>query len=916
MELQKPEIEINKVLKQKIDDAKGIACCKNYIGSFFEDSINIFELTENLDIQLKSSLSTEWPITNIDFNYKYKDILLSCSSYDYIKLYNISAQNNFEIISTLHGLNSKGTHYAKFNPTKENLIISSKGKIIDIWDVTKYTNIKSITTQKSVYKLAWNITGNFFGYINRTEGLNIRDKENIIFSICANDLKNFEFRKNEDIITFHFKDVIKIWDTRKYSQPKFEFKDLPLSYELYDKNNDYLYIKNNKLFQIYECQNFELVHKEDIECDNNTLLLLDTCFLKNNEIANLFELEKSGDCNIIKIINKNKTSLTSEQIIEKDIQYSNDFINNIVYNISDYTKFLNYIKTKKDPDYPCKNYILISEIKKELNDIKYELLLDRKKYVEEQINKNQSFKDIYEEYIYYIKLIIRDNTNKKLLKKYLHFLEKNETKLEEKIPNLDKYENEVEFYKVCFDKEEYKVFKRTLTKDKSEKEKLIEFLTKFKNSDIEQFKQLTTKIKCISEYPYFNQPITEENEELLFFKIKLILYYAISNFDYTNPDDGKNKFNSQKKIIKEILKKKYLENDNIIKNTNKLSWLISLINEPDNDEINEYILNLLDPNTNIENDINEINKELIKKENEMLLSEINLINENPKNICKNNLIEYLHKDKTKIIKTNIDLFSYDKLLEERQKEINLNKIKNFLKDILKRNIFKLIFNILYKNEEVEIIKQDSFIDDYVDNHLFLIPYKSNNYCGITDRFSCNSYIFYDSDISYITKVNIDDKVKYALKTSRFIAVTLHEFNHYIYSYLLHLNNYIELSFDSQRKKELIINEGGLIMELILFGEEITKINLEQSIFILDEKNYEKTEKQFQKEFIKAKGGNLYIKGTHYSQFNNDIINQKYFEKIRSIAIKAKVKKLDKFKEIYKRRNNCVLGRNLSLYSSD
>jgi len=150
-----------------------------------------------------------------------------------------------------------------------------------------------------------------------------------------------------------------------------------------------------------------------------------------------------------------------------------------------------------------------------------------------------------------------------------------------------------------------------------------------------------------------------------------------------------------------------------------------------------------------------------------------LIKENPENICKNNLIEYLNKDKTKIIKTNIDLFSYDKLLEERQKEINLNKIKNFLKDILKKDIFKLIFKILYKNEEVEIIKQNSFIDDYVDNHLFLIPYKSNNYCGITDRFSCNSYIFHDSDISYNTKVNIDDKVKYALKTSRFIVVTLY-----------------------------------------------------------------------------------------------------------------------------------------------
>ena len=229
MELQKTEIEINKVLKRKIGYAQGITCCKNYIGSFYRNKINIFELTENLDIQQKSSFSARKYISNIDFNYKYNDILLSGSSYDYIKLYKISEQNNFEIISTLNGLNSNGAQYAKFNPTKENLIISSKENIIDIWDVTKYTNIKSITTQGDFNNLAWNITGKFFGYFNDIEGLNISDKENIIISIYANDLINFEFRKNEDIITFHFGDVIKIWDNRNYSQPKLEFKDLPVS---------------------------------------------------------------------------------------------------------------------------------------------------------------------------------------------------------------------------------------------------------------------------------------------------------------------------------------------------------------------------------------------------------------------------------------------------------------------------------------------------------------------------------------------------------------------------------------------------------------------------------------------------------------------------------------------------------------
>ena len=106
------------------------------------------------------------------------------------------------------------------------------------------------------------------------------------------------------------------------------------------------------------------------------------------------------------------------------------------------------------------------------------------------------------------------------------------------------------------------------------------------------------------------------------------------------------------------------------------------------------------------------------------------------------------------------------------------------------------------------------------------------------------------------------------------------------------------------------------MELILFVEEITKINLEESLFILDEKNYEKSDKQFQKEFINVKCGNLYIKGTYYSEFNNDIINQNNFEKIRTISIKVKIKKEDKFKTNNKRRYNCVLGRNLSYYSSD
>ena len=94
------------------------------------------------------------------------------------------------------------------------------------------------------------------------------------------------------------------------------------------------------------------------------------------------------------------------------------------------------------------------------------------------------------------------------------------------------------------------------------------------------------------------------------------------------------------------------------------------------------------------------------------------------------------------------------------------------------------------------------------------------------------------------------------------------------------------------------------MELILFGEEITKINLEQSIFILDEKNYEKTEKQFQKEFIKVKGGNLYIK-RNSNTLESDFIKFHYGHKTPKIKLCsdniANVKRPDDgtvFKEYY------------------
>ena len=94
------------------------------------------------------------------------------------------------------------------------------------------------------------------------------------------------------------------------------------------------------------------------------------------------------------------------------------------------------------------------------------------------------------------------------------------------------------------------------------------------------------------------------------------------------------------------------------------------------------------------------------------------------------------------------------------------------------------------------------------------------------------------------------------------------------------------------------------MELILFGDEIDYINLEQTIYILDEKNYDKTEKEFQKDFINIiSQKKLYINGKYYSNFNN-ITSKKDFQIKRNISIKTKMKKINS--EIDRRPKKCVL----------
>ena len=131
------DFEIENIVKQTINDANQIISCKNYIGTFYDKNINIYKLDDNLDIMEINKISSKNIILGIDFNYKYKDILLSVPINENMKIYKILSNKKPEVVCELKGDSSIITNKAKFNPCYENIIVSYEPNTIDFWDINK-----------------------------------------------------------------------------------------------------------------------------------------------------------------------------------------------------------------------------------------------------------------------------------------------------------------------------------------------------------------------------------------------------------------------------------------------------------------------------------------------------------------------------------------------------------------------------------------------------------------------------------------------------------------------------------------------------------------------------------------------------------------------------------------------------------
>jgi hypothetical protein len=257
----------------------------------------------------------------------------------------------------------------------------------------------------------------------------------------------------------------------------------------------------------------------------------------------------------------------------------------------------------------------------------------------------------------------------------------------------------------------------------------------------------------------------------------------------------------------------------------------------------------------------------------------------PEEDCKNNLkmIEsfqnnyqnnIINESKILNINNNCSILNYYQAYDAFNNIINVKKIKNFLKKVFCSNVIKQAFQILYPSYIKYPFQTEKDAENYINKHLNFVPFYTFSSNGITDKFTSDTYIFLKpkrfntKPISNKKTIELLEKILY---TSGIIKTNFHELNHNFYNMFYHQENG-NIPLKTPRKKNLLIREGGRIMEILLFGKIIENINIIEALYILDENNYNKDIYQFKNDFenisqIETPKNRYTIKG-EFSEYNS------------------------------------------------
>ena len=907
---------------------------QKYLIKYYDGNVNIFEIIQNNKINLLFKFTTNANISSIEFNPLIHNIILISFDDGTCKIYNILKHSGNEDI-IFESMKNEMIKFSLFNIYNPNIIASmTKSMDLYIWDVRKLYYLNLLHIKEDIQSLNWSFYGsdyletisenNTIGLIDinknefkskeKVEGQIIDClylKEDILILIKVNKAEKINFKNKTTIGTKNFestnksiKDLVKNYNILIILENnKLHFIDIdsfstikevtlpigfPTDYFFYVKGENeigYKYINHPKFIFLPELT-FEVKMKKSEKNKDQDLINISNNFyekfypkiLKNMCILSFKE-------NIYDKPNYRKKYMYIDEISEffDKIKEINIFDRKyFVTQLFDYKIVDNKIVNLND-ELNIKNFQII---RKFIKLFKIDKIKSRKDEFNEMSKNNLDDKTIIDFYLEIIMLLSIDNTNEKLLEIYLLFIQLYEKYLIRNFgeTKIEKYKDENSYYSVCFSKEDYQEL-FDLDKD-SERESLFKFLNeinKFDNFDYDnsEFKNYIDKFrKENTQFPDFNQPIEYDcnNSELKWYSIKSHIFIAFQRLKIN--EKNQDLLQDIREGVRVVMDNKLLEIEDILENKYKLQSVIFLITNPcssDNEDLQFFCNSLLSKR-------NDIKK--LKDNNYNLIDEKQLIYKNEKfenveDICLTNLSFNLYSKEEK--------YNFDYLLNNYVE--NKEKIKKFLNNILHKKVFIDAYKILFGDNNYEN-RYKKYLEEFVNKRLEFVPIRPRRASALSDKISLNTFI---STQNYETKLKRCYKLKpknirKVLTTAKYVLNEEHEIFHLINCIPYYENNF-SISINTPRKGKLEgyedESEGGIYLELLLFNKEIKLINLADAFFLLNEKNYDKSQSDFMTSFEKKNKDDLIIEGV-FSDFNNYVdIQNMPIEELNNYYIKQK-----------------------------